>query len=274
MKETFGQRLQRLRKEKGLTQEELANEIGISPQAVSKWENDISTPDIFILSQLADILGVSVDELLGKEAPKQEDKSDDEDFVESEVIDDEDKKKGKEKVSIGPNGIHVEDEDGTKVDIGLGGIYVNDPGSGHYYDSKKHSTNVNVKFNGFISNKTETIITTVMWGVALIAFILMGVLWTDQQMGWKTGWIFFFLPPIISSTISAIRKRRFTLFLYPFLVTAVYCLLGFLGSYLGFEGWGFYWFLFITIPAYYLIFGGIDRLFHHIGPDDDLDDDD
>lgn len=269
MKETFGQRLQRLRKEKGMTQDELAKEIGISPQAVSKWENDISTPDIFILSQLADILCVSVDELLGKESPKQEDKKDS-DFVESEVIDDEDKKRGKEKVSFGPNGIHVEDEDGTKVDIGPGGIYVNDPGNDAYYDSKNH-VKVNIKHP---FNKFKAIFNSVMWGVALIAFILIGLLWQDQLMGWKTGWIIFFLPPIITSIISAIKKRRFTLFLYPFLVTGAYCLLGFLGTYFGFEGWGYFWFLFITIPAYYLIFGGVDRLIHHIGPDEEFADDD
>ncbi len=67
MKETFGQRFARLRKQKGLTQEELGEKIGISGQAVSKWENDASMPDVGILADLSDILGVSLDELLGKE---------------------------------------------------------------------------------------------------------------------------------------------------------------------------------------------------------------
>ena len=65
-KESFGQRLSRLRKEKGLTQEDIANRITISPQAVSKWENDVSSPDIDYLNSLADILDVSVDVLLGR----------------------------------------------------------------------------------------------------------------------------------------------------------------------------------------------------------------
>lgn len=68
MKETFGQRFLRLRKEKGLTQDQIAQRVNISPQAVSKWENDVSSPDISILSDLADILGVSLDTLLGKES--------------------------------------------------------------------------------------------------------------------------------------------------------------------------------------------------------------
>jgi transcriptional regulator with XRE-family HTH domain len=66
MQETFGVRFQRFRKAKNLTQEDIANKFNISPQAVSKWENDISYPDITILSDLSELLGVSLDELLGK----------------------------------------------------------------------------------------------------------------------------------------------------------------------------------------------------------------
>ena len=61
---TIGKRIALLRKEKGLTQEELANHMGVSPQAVSKWENDQTCPDISALPRLARLLGVSVDELL------------------------------------------------------------------------------------------------------------------------------------------------------------------------------------------------------------------
>ena len=67
MNETFGQRLQRLRKNASLTQEEVAVKLNITGQAVSKWENDVSAPDISVLVELSDILGVSLDELLGKE---------------------------------------------------------------------------------------------------------------------------------------------------------------------------------------------------------------
>lgn len=68
--ETFGQRFQRLRKEKNLTQEDVANKFNITPQSVSKRENDLSTPDIAIISDLASFLGVSLDNLLtGKIEP-------------------------------------------------------------------------------------------------------------------------------------------------------------------------------------------------------------
>ena len=66
MNETFGQRFARLRKEKGFTQEDIAFKVNISAQAVSKWENDISLPDISILGDLSDLLDVTIDELLGK----------------------------------------------------------------------------------------------------------------------------------------------------------------------------------------------------------------
>ena len=68
MSTTLGKRIAALRREKGLKQDELAEMLGISAQAVSKWENDLTCPDISLLPSLAKILGVSVDELLcGKE---------------------------------------------------------------------------------------------------------------------------------------------------------------------------------------------------------------
>lgn len=64
---SFGTKLQELRKEKGMTQEELANDLAITPQSVSKWENEQSTPDLDTLVKIAKILGVSCDYLLGNE---------------------------------------------------------------------------------------------------------------------------------------------------------------------------------------------------------------
>lgn len=71
--ETLGCRIARLRLAKTATQERLAKELNVSPQAVSKWENDINYPDISLLPDLARFLGVSVDELLsGASASAQE----------------------------------------------------------------------------------------------------------------------------------------------------------------------------------------------------------
>ena len=64
MNETIGSRIARFRKANGMTQEDLANLMGVSSQAVSKWENDASCPDISLLPQLSKVLGITTDELL------------------------------------------------------------------------------------------------------------------------------------------------------------------------------------------------------------------
>ena len=64
---TLAERIAYFRKQKGLTQEGLAELCSVSAQAVSKWENGLTAPDISLLPRLAEIFGVSVDELLGVE---------------------------------------------------------------------------------------------------------------------------------------------------------------------------------------------------------------
>lgn len=67
MKKSFGMIFLELRKEKGLTQEEVATKLNVSSQAVSKWENDLSYPDVTILVDIADLFRTTVDHLLGKD---------------------------------------------------------------------------------------------------------------------------------------------------------------------------------------------------------------
>lgn len=62
---TLGQRIAHYRKLRGITQEELGEKCGVSSQAVSKWKNDISAPDITLIGTLSEIFGISADELLG-----------------------------------------------------------------------------------------------------------------------------------------------------------------------------------------------------------------
>lgn len=81
MNESIGKRIAALRRKQGLTQEDLAGKMGVSSQAVSKWENNASCPDISLLPLLCKTLGVTSDELLtGKNdavrlVPQQERKS-------------------------------------------------------------------------------------------------------------------------------------------------------------------------------------------------------
>ncbi len=69
MEQTLGKRIASNRKRMHLTQDQLAEQLGVTAQAVSKWENDQSCPDITMLPKLAEIFGITTDELLGREAP-------------------------------------------------------------------------------------------------------------------------------------------------------------------------------------------------------------
>lgn len=64
MKKTLGAMIAELRKQQGMTQLELAEKMGVTDKAVSKWERDLSCPDIHSLPTLAELLGVSVEELM------------------------------------------------------------------------------------------------------------------------------------------------------------------------------------------------------------------
>lgn len=71
-KQTFGATISALRKEKGMTQLYLARQMGVTDKAVSKWERDLSFPDVTSLPKLAEVLGTSVDELLEVKTAAQE----------------------------------------------------------------------------------------------------------------------------------------------------------------------------------------------------------
>lgn len=109
---TLGKRIVAQRKRLGLTQDALAERLGVTAQAVSKWENDQSCPDITMLPKLAEVFGISTDELLGLEKKE---------IHLAEVVTEE-KENGMEE----PNGLHVENgtwelkwDDGQKSNVGI-----------------------------------------------------------------------------------------------------------------------------------------------------------
>jgi len=69
---TLGERLSAARKAKGLTQDDFAKHLDVTPQAISKWENNLSCPDILLLPKISEILGVSIEELLTGSTKKEE----------------------------------------------------------------------------------------------------------------------------------------------------------------------------------------------------------
>ncbi len=67
MEKTIGRKLYDLRKQSGFTQDYVAEKLGVSAQAVSKWENDIACPDIMTLPNIAELYGITIDELFKNE---------------------------------------------------------------------------------------------------------------------------------------------------------------------------------------------------------------
>lgn len=100
----FNNRLYQLRKQKGFSQEELANRLNVSRQTISKWEVGDSTPDMEKLIAISDLFNVSLDNLItGKEDELQittETKSDFVSVLNEKVLTNENKKKAKSALKI------------------------------------------------------------------------------------------------------------------------------------------------------------------------------
>lgn len=84
---SLGKRIQKLRKEKHMTQEQLADLLLVSRQAISKWESDLNEPDIKTLIKLSEIFQISIDELIkGNEIEIKENKKSDDNNLNQEIL--------------------------------------------------------------------------------------------------------------------------------------------------------------------------------------------
>jgi len=228
-------RLMQYRKKAGLSQEELADKLGVSRQAVSKWECAESSPDTDNLIALAKIYNISLDELINGEAPKEEKK----DGINLHFKDDEDE------VHISASGIHLKDDEGNEVHIGNDGVEI--------LNEKKEKIDTYFHRKGHYKLKTaESIISSLTVLGVIIAYLLLGFL---VEGAWAHYWVLFLLIPLTPSILPAIYYRRFTIFAYPVLIVFLYLTLGVFISW-----WHPGWVLFLTIPVYYSVFGPIDHL--------------
>lgn len=140
-------RLLEYRRKSGYSQEELAEKLGVSRQAVSKWERAEASPDTDNLIALAELYGVTIDELINgsrREEPSEDgdtaaDESSAEEETESEDTaaeaeePDEDANQDGERVRIGLGGIHVDDRKGNHVHIDFHGVHVDDEDGNHVH---------------------------------------------------------------------------------------------------------------------------------------------
>lgn len=261
-------RLLQYRKKMNFSQEELAAKIGVSRQAVSKWERAEASPDTDNLILLAQIYGVSLDELLKGE--KKSDESDDSksdadaDKNQTDEPDDNTTYKKSDKVSFKhgihvdskdgdsvhlslKDGIHVKDKDGSKVDVGWNGIHVEENGKTKVYTDE----NGNVMYDESIKQNKHSKPYR-FWKhfpfyiIAIIGFLVWG--FSGVLCGWALSWVCFLTIPLYYSLVDAIYKRKPSHFAYPVLVVIVYMFFGFLNVC---GGWAFGWVTFLTIPIYY-----------------------
>ena len=132
----------------------------------------------------------------------------------------------------------------------------------HNEESEHHEEPQPIQQSKGKCQKISELVGSILLGVGVIAFILTGIFWTHDNMGWKFGWTFILDAFWISSLIPCIMKKRLNQFLVPIFVVSLYCKLGILGSEYDFNGWGIFWVLFILIPAFYLIAAPIDKFIH------------
>ncbi len=238
-------RLVNLRKSNNFSQEALAEKLGISRQAVSKWERAEASPDTDNLILLARLYGVSLDELLQTEdeipLPK--------DNVEVENVQEKSAEKASyyddnkaEYVNVSFGGVHVRDKDGSEVHVGWDGIHVDDKKrrdsvhvdkNGVYVNGKKYDR----EWNDYRNNFPITIF-------VVIFYIVLGTFFN----AWHPAWLLFLLIPLWGSFASAVRNKNMHIFAYPVLATLLFLCIGF---FMG--AWHPGWVVYLTIPLYYAL---------------------
>ena len=199
-------RLVKLRKKYGYSQEELADKLGLSRQAVSKWERAEASPDTDNLICLAKLYGVSLDELLATD--------EDVDTIVKEQIKEDAKDdfsaNDGERVVINNKGIRVRDNEGGTVVIDDEGIVCTDK-DGKVVKKRRHGEH----------DKAMAIIGCIegfLFTVALIGFFLLGFLldlWTSSWLVflvpgfpayWHILWVVFLLIPVYYTAVGTIHK--------------------------------------------------------------------
>lgn len=243
-------RLVKLRKEKGMSQEDLADALGISRQAVSKWERAEASPDTDNLICLAKLYNISLDEILSsdesvediREEQKEKAKETEQDTI---VVED-----GEDTIHIGKHGIHLKAKDGSHVTINRKGIHA----------INKDGVEVTKENKPGISKYIEG----PLFLLSVVGYILLG---TYLHM-WASAWIIFLAPEIICSTIRCFERKNPSKFNMPLLAVFVYFFVCMIIPGTSAHLWHPMWVVFLAIPVYY----SIVKPFSHEEDDDDDDD--
>lgn len=264
-------RLFELRKQHGLSQDELAEKLNVSRQAVSKWERSESSPDTDNLIALAKLYGISLDELLDYAPQKMSDNEQNAQSSNAQNGEEHTQESGftytgdGEHVHIDENGIHVHDKDGSNVVIKggiaklvnkiVGEIHVDDKNEDKKSENAQneekngyaHAENGNIAFTDKKAKNIavwSSVVGGVFFLICTVAYLLIGFLCKL----WHPGWLLFFVPMIAGGIYECIAKKNPSSFPIVLIVVAVYLLLG-----CTWGMWHPYWALFLIIPAYYCV---------------------
>ena len=220
----------RLRKEAGLSQEELADKLAVSRQAVSKWERGEALPDTDNLIRLARLYNVSIDEIVGY-AP------------EKETSADENKAAGADGAKETDNASGADDV--KETDNASGADNANDDGNADGEDDEY--------MDGDDYPRRRTRLCDVLDGVYTILCVAAFFVWGAVFNGWEIAWTLFITIPIFTSIVACVRKKRVGKFNFPCFVAFVYLLFGMI-----FNVWHPLWIIFLLVPAFYPIARVID----------------
>ena len=178
----------KLRKEKGLSQEELADKLAVSRQAISKWERGESLPDTDNLIRLAKLYGVSIDEIVGIKDSGEDAATVEKSAAASPAYASEENSESGESTS---------EKEPTKTD---------ENGKKTY-------------------NKRNIVIDSVCGAYGILTTVAV-LLWGFMFNGWIVSWTLYVTIPVFISIFECVRKRKLTPFNFPCLVTFVYLFLG------------------------------------------------
>ena len=231
-------RLLQYRKQAGLSQEELAEKIGVSRQAVSKWERSEASPDTDNLVELSKIYGVSLDEMLGLQTAKTEESPLEQDEVYVSFKD----------------GIHVNSKDGDKVNISFkDGVHVVTKGEEkvHIIGDEKYYVDENGQRHEI---KPAKYLWLYMPFPVIITALFLGWGFSGLWGGWSTAWLLFLLVPLYYSVIEVVRTKDLSKLAFPVIPAAVFVGIGMFTHI-----WHPTWIVFLAIPVFYCIVEVINK---------------
>ena len=247
-------RLVKLRKKYGYSQEELADKLGLSRQAVSKWERAEASPDTDNLICLAKLYGVSLDELLATD--------DDLDTIVEEQV-----KDNKEEAPAQDDKVEIKDDQVVLFSKGGKKVTINDDGVTCYNADgtvKEHKFDVPIAIIGAVE--------ATLFTLAIVAYVVLGAVlnW------WHIAWVVFFVPEIICSIARAIRKKNANHFNMAFLAMFTFFFVSFFLPEV-INGmpyvWHPMWAVFLAIPAYHSTVGAFNKALGKKEDDEDKDED-